>query len=167
MEKILLTHKKWRIFLFCLSVICTASCMVTIFYFSSQSGEASKALSNGFLTWLLDKLPFAITHAFLRKIAHFSEFALLGALLSLTFFFGFGTKKHILPFCVGVLYAISDEIHQIWVPGRACRVFDVFIDTLGVLTGILVIVLFLFIVNHFIKQYRRNRNYDVPKLYQI
>lgn len=29
------------------------------------------------------------------------------------------------------LYAISDEIHQYFVPGRACRVFDVLIDTSG------------------------------------
>ncbi len=34
-----------------------------------------------------------------------------------------------------VLYAISDEIHQHFTPGRSPRVFDVFIDTLGALTA--------------------------------
>ena len=29
------------------------------------------------------------------------------------------------------LYAVSDEIHQYFVPGRACRLFDVLIDTSG------------------------------------
>jgi VanZ family protein len=29
------------------------------------------------------------------------------------------------------LYAVSDEIHQSFVPGRACRLFDIFIDTSG------------------------------------
>lgn len=39
------------------------------------------------------------------------------------------------------MYATSDEIHQYFVPGRACMVEDVFIDTLGVILGILLIML--------------------------
>ena len=37
----------------------------------------------------------------------------------------------------GVFYASTDELHQYFVPGRSARLFDVGIDTLGVLTGIL------------------------------
>lgn len=42
---------------------------------------------------------------------------------------------------LGIIYATSDEIHQYFVPGRACRMGDVFIDTLGVLLGITIILL--------------------------
>lgn len=40
-----------------------------------------------------------------------------------------------------MMYATSDEIHQYFVPGRACMVEDVFIDTLGIVLGILLIML--------------------------
>ena len=36
-----------------------------------------------------------------------------------------------------MLYSISDEIHQIFVPGRSCELLDVFIDTCGSLIGII------------------------------
>ena len=44
-------------------------------------------------------------------------------------------------FVLGIVYATSDEIHQYFVPGRACMIEDVFIDTLGVILGILLIML--------------------------
>ena len=36
----------------------------------------------------------------------------------------------------GVFYAATDEVHQYFVPGRSARLFDVGLDTIGVLTGI-------------------------------
>ncbi len=42
---------------------------------------------------------------------------------------------------LGIIYATSDEIHQYFVPGRACMIEDVFIDTLGVMLGISLILL--------------------------
>ena len=36
----------------------------------------------------------------------------------------------------GAFYASTDELHQYFVPGRSARLFDVGLDTLGVLTGI-------------------------------
>ena len=46
-----------------------------------------------------------------------------------------------------LIYASSDEIHQYFVPGRACRIFDVGVDTLGALTGTLILTLIILIVN--------------------
>ena len=40
-------------------------------------------------------------------------------------------------FAIGALYAVSDEIHQIFVPGRSCELRDILIDSAGVLVGIL------------------------------
>lgn len=42
----------------------------------------------------------------------------------------------------GILYAASDELHQYFVPGRACQLRDVVIDGLGVLIGVLAGYLF-------------------------
>ena len=42
----------------------------------------------------------------------------------------------LIPLLIGFLYAVSDEIHQHFVPGRAMQARDVLIDTAGVLLGI-------------------------------
>jgi VanZ family protein len=42
------------------------------------------------------------------------------------------------PFFTGVLYAVSDEIHQLFVPGRAGQIRDVLIDACGVFVGIII-----------------------------
>lgn len=48
---------------------------------------------------------------------------------------------------LGISYAISDEIHQSFTPGRGPKITDVFIDSLGVFFGIIVILLIVEIIN--------------------
>ena len=69
----------------------------------------------------------------LRKIAHAVEYAVLGALL----FRALGNE--LAAFAGGVAYAISDEIHQHFVPGRHGAPFDVLIDAIGVAAGVLLL----------------------------
>jgi VanZ family protein len=67
----------------------------------------------------------------LRKLGHAAEFALLGALL---------LRARLRPsvaFALGVAYAVSDEIHQHYVPGRVGAWYDVAIDAAGVAVGVL------------------------------
>ncbi|HET9437902.1 MAG TPA: VanZ family protein [Gaiellaceae bacterium] len=66
----------------------------------------------------------------LRKIAHAAEYAILGALLVRA------TGKPIVALALGTLYAISDEIHQSFVPGRLGSPLDVAIDAVGVAIGV-------------------------------
>ncbi len=66
----------------------------------------------------------------LRKVAHIAEYAILGALLARA------TSRTGLAFALGVLYAVSDEIHQAFVPGRMGSPVDVAIDALGVAIGV-------------------------------
>ena len=42
---------------------------------------------------------------------------------------------------IGVLYAISDELHQLMIAGRSGNIKDVIIDSLGILTGIMFFLL--------------------------
>ena len=44
---------------------------------------------------------------------------------------------------LGIIYASSDEIHQMYSPGRSAKISDVYIDTLGILLGILAIMMFI------------------------
>ena len=66
----------------------------------------------------------------LRKIAHAAEFAVLGALL---------VRALLAPwpaFLLGAAYAVSDEVHQSFVPGRMGSPLDVAIDAVGVGFGV-------------------------------
>ena len=80
------------------------------------------ALDSGLGTWDL----------VLRKVAHFTEFAVLGALLARAI-------REFPAFVAGLGYAIFDELHQMLVPGRAGTLLDVAIDAAGVLAGILLL----------------------------
>jgi VanZ family protein len=66
----------------------------------------------------------------LRKIAHAGEYAVLGALLLRA------TSAPLPAIALGVLYAVSDEVHQTFVPGRQGSARDVLIDAVGVVAGV-------------------------------
>ena len=86
----------------------------------------------------------------IRKIAHFSIYMIL-AIFTYMFIEELNIKsksekerlrKNILYTCIFcIIYAIFDEIHQIYVPGRTGKVIDVVIDTLGAFMGIAIILL--------------------------
>lgn len=67
----------------------------------------------------------------LRKLAHLTEYAILGALLVRA------SGRPWLALALGALYATSDEVHQHFVEGRHGAPLDVAIDTAGALAGIL------------------------------
>jgi VanZ family protein len=66
----------------------------------------------------------------LRKLAHMAEYAVLGALLARA------TGRAGLSVALGTLYALSDEAHQAFVPGRVGSPVDVAIDAVGVAFGV-------------------------------
>lgn len=65
-----------------------------------------------------------------RKVAHVTEYAVLGALLVRA------TRRELPAFLLGVVYAASDEVHQHFVPGRHATPVDVAIDAVGVAIGV-------------------------------
>lgn len=95
-----------------------------------------------------------------RKGAHFSAYAILG---------GFCYKALInvgkicknkcfkIAMIISVMYAISDEIHQYFVPGRACQLRDVVIDSCGALFGIAMII----ILNKIIDKIKITNNHKI------
>ena len=67
----------------------------------------------------------------LRKLAHLTEYAVLGALLVRAL------ARPELAILAGGLYAASDEFHQHFVRGRHAAWYDVVIDTVGVTIGVI------------------------------
>jgi VanZ family protein len=68
----------------------------------------------------------------LRKGAHLTEYAILGLLLMRAL------GRELPALALGVAYAVTDEIHQHFVPGRHASPFDVAFDAAGVALGLLV-----------------------------
>lgn len=81
----------------------------------------------------------------IRKLAHFTEFTLLG--MGFGWLFAMLNKSKILAFFLGGLAACVDETIQLFVPGRGPGIRDVCIDSAGVLTGILVLSLMVSVQN--------------------
>ncbi|MBP3597515.1 MAG: VanZ family protein [Clostridia bacterium] len=114
--------------------------MNLVFGFSAQDSNESSSLSQMIASWFSDDILIQQRlEPIIRKIAHFSEYGLGGAL----FFSLFSTfnikerKRMMFAGLLGFTYAVTDEIHQLFVPGRTGKIVDVYIDSLGVITGVL------------------------------
>lgn len=159
---------KAKIAYYALSLAAVLGMLILIYRFSAAPAAESSNLSGGFcdrvVTWFVKIFHLSWKKAQIlkmaelietpvRKCAHFMEYALLGlifrvhqdALRTLRFLRYRGKLWHGVLFCGA--YAISDEIHQYFVPGRACRAFDMGLDTLGAAFGILIadIIIFRFL----------------------
>lgn len=122
--------------------------MGLIFYMSAQPDVQSEYTSNivaeliydlfGFLFKDMDLPTFLSLYLQpIRKLAHFTEFAILGFLVYWNLD-GYLKKQLILySFLITALYACSDEFHQLFVENRYCSFKDVLIDCSGGLAGIL------------------------------
>ena len=107
--------------------------MILIFMFSHQTGSESSGLSSQIVLWIQTYLNIPISEFIVRKAAHMSEYALL----TLTLIYGFyknhyPIQKIMIYSLIGTfLYACSDEMHQLFIGGRAGQFTDVLIDTCG------------------------------------
>ena len=115
---------------------------------SAQTGSDSSVTSN-FVSDILFKLFFKdiISHADfmyifatpIRKLAHFSEFMIL-AILVYTNLKEYKVRNIVLiSIVLSAIYALSDELHQLFVPNRHCSISDVVIDIIGVIIGVVLI----------------------------
>ena len=123
---------------FYVSLIIVIALFVLIFCLSHQSGEDSTETSGWFTALLNFIFPFELTEDFVRTMAHFSEFACLSFFIN-NLFVAYKEKLNPVVACaLSFFYAITDEIHQIFVPGRACQFLDMMVDLAGIVSGMVV-----------------------------
>ena len=148
------------------SLVLVVAWCIFIFYMSSRVSTDSDSMSLGFAhqvlqlffpgfgnmsateqTTLLQSLNYPV-----RKLAHFSEYAVLG-ILALNALRQLKKRRAQVPlwliswmFCV--FYAATDEFHQLFVPGRSCLFTDVCIDSAGALLGTALLLLALHLYQH-------------------
>lgn len=116
-----------------------ASLLGTLFFIFAHSltPAAASAEESGAVFSFLDRLFPFLTHAAVRKLAHFCEYALLGAHMAALPRLWWQSSRGAYPaaILIGVATAFLDEGLQRLVPGRAGLLSDVGIDTAGVLVG--------------------------------
>ncbi|WP_281725738.1 VanZ family protein [Lachnoclostridium phocaeense] len=138
--------------------------MGIIFWFSAQPADQSERMSlsvghvagllfaDGYEDWPQERqeaFEEEIDHG-VRKAAHFTEYAILGLLLTAMYrAYGHeGERLFLLAAGTGSLYAATDEFHQLFVQGRSCQITDWMIDTCGVITGAAAVCLFHLIIEN-------------------
>lgn len=106
--------------------------MGVIFWFSSMQGDGVKY---SYSTWFYVE----------RKGAHMIEFFILSLLLMNLFFKKYPTKKGValISSLIALLYAFSDEFHQLFVFGREGKITDVGFDALGIILAVIVFGTFI------------------------
>lgn len=137
--------------------ILTLATFVTIFIFSNQNGNLSGSTSKGFTKKIIEILRIdrnlsesekeeliENSQFVIRKLAHFTIYTLAGINI-FGFFNTFDIKKKNKILCAlftGAVYAMSDEIHQMFSGERTASIRDVCIDSCGVLFGICMFIIF-------------------------
>ena len=130
--------------------------MILIFMLSNQPAEESTELSDGFISKTIGNV-YKLTHKDIteekiieiqdkythitRKTAHFTIYLILGLLVGILLKeYNITTKQLIIyGILICMVYAITDEIHQLFVIGRSGEIKDILIDTCGSTVGILII----------------------------
>lgn len=121
------------------STVLVAIWMFLIFLMSSfdatestnQSNFIVNIITNIFKIENIELLSFII-----RKLAHFTEYLILGLLVANMFTKNNINNLYLISIILCIIYATSDEIHQLFVPGRACQLRDILIDSIGSITGV-------------------------------
>lgn len=122
--------------------------MIAIFIFSSQQGTESGNTSRNFTKVIIQILTgnsIEVDNSFVegiqlfvRKMAHFTIYT-VGGFLIMNYNYTTDKKlkqKILYSIVFGTGYAMTDELHQLFVAGRSGSVFDVGIDSLGIITGV-------------------------------
>ena len=162
--------KKNLIFKRVLFLILLAIAFYVIFNFSAQDGEISGSLSKKVTEIIVNIVSKIKTidlatkvryieklHPIVRKLAHFGVYTVVGFSV-MGFMCTFDMKnifKLLISFAVGVTYAVTDEVHQYFIPGRNASIIDVGIDSLGVLTGIFILITLIVFVEAIVNWLKR------------
>ncbi len=121
--------------------------MIVIFMLSAQSAQQTNGLSKGVTGVIVnilkkvtskDKFDLSSFNHLVRKNAHFFTYLILGIFVmnAMSRSGLIGSTLLVLSISICILYAISDEVHQLFVPGRGAQVKDVLIDSAGAAVGI-------------------------------
>ena len=100
--------------------------------------------------------PTGMIDLLLKKLGHLTEYAILAVLIQRALAQEWACSSvSVLACLLSIVYALSDEYHQLFVPGRNGNLWDVGVDTLGAVIGLVLYARW--------RVWRRSRNHDLPK----
>jgi len=110
------------------------------------AGPRTESMVLPVLAWLFphaDHETLLLLHAGVRKLGHFTEYFVLGVLIARALRDERGWQLHhaLMAVALAGSYAVTDELHQRFVPGRTAAAGDVVIDTLGATAAQIVLAL--------------------------
>ena len=126
------------------------SWMILIFILSNQNGTISTNQSNFIvdIAYKITNINKDILVPIVRKTAHITEYFVLFILLYLNLK-EYKTKHIFLNSSIlSLLYAIFDELHQLYINERSGKISDVFIDCIGIVLGFIIVKLIIKRKNH-------------------
>ncbi len=147
------TAKTRKIIGACVSIATVLAIIIMLFMFSGQNADESSALSGRVTAFViklfrLDKtgLPLERAEHYVRKLAHFTIYSVLGIGLCGTTQCLLARMRFFAASLAGILIAALDEFHQLFVPGRGGTPQDVLLDYCGMAAGYFVCLLMIHIV---------------------
>lgn len=160
-----ITGSKFKLKSIVVSRFLLAVCLISVLVFIFNNGTEVDTVSSSksvivteFINKILAKVSvdFQATEHQVRKLAHFSEYMLLGFLLvlNLRLYAGLHLTNIAWPLFLGLFTAVLDEFLQAFTPGRSSMVTDVMIDFGGIASGVLAALLVL----HFLSRRRTQKN---------
>lgn len=155
---------------FHLFVVLTCAYAAFLFYLSSLSALPGPS-EFGFLYGLVDYLkdvglevlvyPFYVAYLYPDKVAHVGLYLVLGLLLHVVFRYSsiraLSTRPALFAVLAGLLYGVTDELHQYFVPYRSASALDLAAD----LTGLVIAQLLIFLVLGFRRFFRTERKLEL------
>ena len=137
-----------------ITIVLIIAWMTLVFYLSNQISDESSKLSGEITQAILNFFNIlegktleqqSAIETIIRKLAHYSIYTIGGILIisHVNLYKISANKKVIVSQIIGTAYAMTDEIHQLFISGRSGEIRDVCIDSLGVITGIVIILIIL------------------------
>ena len=137
-----------------LSIILVILWALLIFFLSNQTSDVSGSESKAIISSVIHVNNINYVDNILREMMHFIEYFILVILLINCFNQYKIDRKITISIMISFIYIVSDEIHQIFVPGRAFEYLDIGLDLSGAILGI-------FIFNTIYKKYVQNKKNNV------
>lgn len=141
-----MTYSKGRKIYISVSAILVAIVAIIIFLLSDQTSTESSSTSDSLIHLIFKLIGQTFSSHTIRTLAHFCEYAGLGFLVHNLIF---AIKDKLKPFLTVLFsfgYAITDEIHQLFVPGRSFQLIDLTVDLGGMMLGAMVFSCFILII---------------------